>query len=339
MEAQGLSFGYEDSELLFHDLNLTIGSKDRIAVIGKNGKGKSTLLNLLAGEKEPKLGTLRSHPNLKLGYFGQTNIDRLNPKNTVEEEIGNANLELNRTSVRGLCGIMMFSGDTAEKRVSVLSGGERSRVLLGKILATPTNMLFLDEPTNHLDMQSIEALVDAIDLFEGAVVIVTHSEMILHEVATKLVVFQHGTAEIFNGTYDEFLEKVGWEEEAGDRKPKKPAPIQAAAPAPQPPVDKKESRKKRADVIAERSKVLTPLKKEMEELEAEICRLEESLKQANQEVQEASAKKDIDTFIRLSKGIKDSQKAIDEKFARLEMVTKKHDEKSRQYEEALQEVP
>ncbi|MBI5299670.1 MAG: ABC-F family ATP-binding cassette domain-containing protein [Deltaproteobacteria bacterium] len=218
MEVHNLSFHFDSQKPLIHNFNFTIHAGDRIAVIGKNGYGKSTLLNLMAGELNPLHGTIRSHPNLELGYFGQTNIDRLHKKQTVEQEIGSANGALNRTAVRTLCGIMMFSGDNAEKKVGVLSGGERSRVLLGKILAAPANLLFLDEPTNHLDMQSIESLVEAIENFEGAVVIVTHSEMILRAVATRLVLFQHGNAEVFNGGYDDFLEKVGWEEEGKQHK-------------------------------------------------------------------------------------------------------------------------
>ncbi len=217
MEVKDLSFSYDPEKPLITDFHLRIQSKDRIAVIGKNGKGKSTLLNLMAGELAAQTGTITSHANLKLGYFGQTNINRLDSHLTVEEEIGKANPDLNRTAARTLCGIMMFSGDNAEKKISVLSGGEKSRVLLGKILAAPTNLLFLDEPTNHLDMQSIEALIESIQDFEGAVVIVTHSEMILREVATRLVLFQHNGVECFNGGYDEFLEKVGWEEEGNSK--------------------------------------------------------------------------------------------------------------------------
>ena len=213
-EIHNLTFGYDPKHPLIQNFNLNIQAHDRIGVIGKNGKGKSTLLKLMAGELALQNGTIKSHPNMRLGYFGQTNIDRLDPKLTVEDEIAHANLSLNRTQVRTLCGIMMFSGDNAEKNVSVLSGGEKSRVLLGKILAAPANLLLLDEPTNHLDMQSIETLVESMQNFSGAVVIVTHSEMILRNLATKLVVFQHGRAEFFNGTYDDFLEKLGWEEEA-----------------------------------------------------------------------------------------------------------------------------
>ncbi len=337
MEIQGLSFHFDAQNPLIHNFNLTIHSKDRIAVIGKNGKGKSTLLNLMADELVPLRGKIQSHTNQKLGYFGQTNINRLDPNLTVEEEISNANTELNRTAVRTLCGIMMFSGDHAEKKVSVLSGGERSRVLLGMILAAPANLLFLDEPTNHLDMQSIETLIESIQSFEGAVVIVTHSEMILREVATRLVVFQHGNIETFNGSYDEFLEKVGWEEEG------KPADsVQKAMPIlvpeaeePRKNENKKEARKKRSQIIAEKSRILTPLKEEMTSLEDEIRTLEAELASANEKLIEASKIKAIDQFITLSKSIKDLQKLIDRKFERLEIVTKNYDEKNQSYEVQL----
>lgn len=211
MEVNHLSFSYDPAVPLIPALNFNIQAGDRIAVIGKNGKGKSTLLNLLSEELTPLTGTIKNHPNMQLGYFGQTNISRLSPKRTVEEEVGLANPKLGRTTVRGICGAVMFSGDQAEKKVQNLSGGEKSRVLLGKILAMPANLLFLDEPTNHLDMQSIDSLIESIQNFSGAVVIVTHSEAILRKVATKLIIFHHGVAELFLGTYDEFLEKIGWE--------------------------------------------------------------------------------------------------------------------------------
>ncbi len=213
MEAQNISFSYDASVPLIPNFNLMIQARDRIAVIGKNGKGKSTLLNLLAGELTSLTGSIKSHPLMKLGYFGQTNIARLKPKLTVEDEINSGNPGLGRTAVRSICGLMMFSQDAAEKKIVNLSGGEKSRVLLGKILAAPANLLFLDEPTNHLDMQSIEALIESLQNFPGAALIVTHSEEILRRVATKLIVFHQGKVELFFGNYDEFLEKIGWEDE------------------------------------------------------------------------------------------------------------------------------
>ena len=114
----------------------------------------------------------------------------------------------------------MFSGDSADKKVSLLSGGEKSRVMLGQILARNVNLLFLDEPTNHLDMDSIEALTKAIRNFDGAVVIVTHSEELLRRVCDRLIIFAKDGAQYFDGGYDLFLEKIGWEEEEQEQKVK-----------------------------------------------------------------------------------------------------------------------
>jgi ATP-binding cassette subfamily F protein 3 len=339
MDARGLHFHYQEGKPLITDLNLIVQNRDRIAIIGKNGRGKSTLLNLLAEELPLVSGEIQTHPSLRLGYFGQTNIDRLSQNLTVEEEILGANNELGRTAARTLCGIMMFSGDSAEKKVSVLSGGEKSRVMLGKILAQPANLLFLDEPTNHLDMPSIEALVEAIRDFEGAVVIVTHNEMILRELATKLVVFQKDGADIFLGNYDEFLEKIGWEEEAGDRPSRKSPPQSAVVNEREVRAEsKKEKRRGRAEIVAERSKALSPIKKEMETLEAAISQLEAEMAKINQELADSSQKKDVNRFITLSKNAKEAQKGIDENFEKLEKASKKHDEKNQKFEELLEEI-
>lgn len=210
LEAEHLSFAYDPTapKPLIEKFSLNIEKGERIAIIGKNGRGKSTILRLLSGELAPLSGRLNLSENLSIGYFGQTNIDRLHPKNTIEEEIAAVNPKLNRTQIKGICGLMMFSGDKSTKTNSVLSGGEKSRVLLGKILALPCNLLLLDEPTHHLDMESIEALIDALDDFEGAVIMVTHSELILKKMQLdKIVVCQDGKQKMHLGTYEEFLEK------------------------------------------------------------------------------------------------------------------------------------
>jgi len=225
LEARNISFGYTPDHLLFRHINLTINARDRFGVIGNNGKGKSTLLNVLSGGLKPVTGELKAHPDTKLGYFGQTNIQRLNPKLTIEQEIEHTNPALTRTQVRNICGTMMFGGDLALKKVSVLSGGEKSRTLLGKILAHPSNVLLLDEPNNHLDMESIDALIESLQHFRGALMIVTHNQRILRALATKLVVFHRGRVDVFNTGYDEFLEKIGWEDENdGNGAQKKPTP-------------------------------------------------------------------------------------------------------------------
>lgn len=216
LEVNNVSFSYlpDAPQPLIKNLSLAIEKGERIAIIGKNGRGKSTILRILAGELQPVTGTRNSSDNLAIGYFGQTNIDRLHPKNTIEEEVASANSKLNFTQVKAICGLVMFSGDKAKKTNNVLSGGEKSRVLLGKIIASPCNLLLLDEPTHHLDMESIEALIDAIEDFQGAVIIVTHSELILKRMALdKIVVCHEGKQELFLGTYEEFLERDGWKGE------------------------------------------------------------------------------------------------------------------------------
>jgi ATP-binding cassette, subfamily F, member 3 len=218
LQINNLSFRYNaDAPLLIDNLSLEVFKGDRIAIIGPNGRGKTTLLNLIANELESSAGSIDINPNVKMAYFGQTNVQRLDVDLTVEEEILvtlNQAKNNNRGYARSLAGLMMFEGDNALKRIKVLSGGERSRVLLAKILATPSNLLLLDEPTNHLDMESVESLVEACEQFSGTVLLVSHDEDLLRALATRLVVFDGDRTFVFDGTYDEFLERVGWVEEA-----------------------------------------------------------------------------------------------------------------------------
>lgn len=225
MRVKNITFGYTADRTLIKNLSIDISKEDRICVIGKNGKGKSTLLRLLAEELKPKSGEVLPHSKCQIGYFGQTNIERLHPELTIEKEFAKLRPDLTYTNIRRTCGVMMFPGDLALKRISVLSGGEKSRVSLGKILLSPTNMLLLDEPTNHLDVESCDSMIAALDEFSGAVIIVTHSEMFLHHLANKLIVFNEDRVFVFDGTYQDFLDRVGWEEDA--KTPKKTKKKQA----------------------------------------------------------------------------------------------------------------
>jgi ATP-binding cassette subfamily F protein 3 len=282
-EIKHLSFSYDGKKenALFHNLSFSIGREDRIGIIGKNGKGKSTLLNVIGRVLDPITGNVSFHPSSKVGHFGQTNINRLTMENTIAEEIQAENSELTISGVRNICGTMMFEGDLAKKKIKVLSGGERARVLLGKILARPANLLLLDEPTNHLDMESIESLTEEIGNFPGAVVIVTHSELMLRNLATKLIIFHNGNAEFFNGNYDDFLEKIGWEsEETKTTKSSKKK------------LTEKEIKERRAEIAIERAKLLRPLKEEIEKTETEITVNENLLNRINAELEKAAIVQD-----------------------------------------------
>jgi ATP-binding cassette subfamily F protein 3 len=328
IEVKDLFFGFEAGAPLIDRLSFCACKNDRIAIIGKNGKGKTTLLNILSGELAPLSGEVRSHNDLKLAYFGQTNINRLNQQNTVEQEIMDAHPDHNRGTSRKICGVMMFPKDHALKKISVLSGGEKSRVLLGKLLVSPANMLMLDEPTNHLDMESTDSLLEAIDDFSGAVFIVTHSEMILHAIATRLIVFDNGKATLFEGTYQDFLDRVGWNNEIPQLK-RDPGGNRGKT------ADRKILRRRRAELVNEKSKTLGPLQKRIIEIEREILSLETIVMQGNKDIMGASVKGDSGAITSLSKTLHDSQKRIESLFSELERLHPELENRTKDFEEKL----
>lgn len=243
-EIRDVSFAYTDIPLI-ENFSLLLEQGDRIAVIGKNGNGKSTLLRLIAKDLKPVSGSVNYAEQVVIGYFGQTNIERLHKDRTIEEEVKLGNPNLPYSDVKAICGQMLFSGDLSTKKISVLSGGEKSRVLLGKIIADPCNLLLLDEPTHHLDIESVEALIDALNDFSETFIIVTHSELILKRLELdKLIVCHENRQEIFLGNYTEFLEKQGWEEE----KPK--SKIQKSKEQPKKPTSDKEARELEKKILA-----------------------------------------------------------------------------------------
>jgi len=326
--AEELGFGYNPDEPLFQNITFAMEKGKRLAIIGKNGKGKSTLLNYIAGELPLQQGKLDFHPSTTFAHFGQTNIERLNVKATVVDEIASVHKDMGIPMARNIAGRMMFSGDLGDKKVAVLSGGERSRVMLGKIIATPANLLFLDEPTNHLDMQSIDALADAIDIFEGSLIMVTHSEMLLHRLADALIIFHKGGAEYFDGSYAEFLEKIGWEEEEGSVKVKKTKPK----------INHKERKKLRKAVTTERNMERKLYTKEIKFCEEQIEVLEADMAVKNEALTLASNSGDNDLIMEFSKEVGLVQQKIDDLFERLEIATEIDDEIVARFELKLEEI-
>lgn len=323
LEIRDLAFGWEKEKPLFRDLNFAIQRHDKVAVIGKNGKGKSTLLNVIAGELESDTGTIRNHPSLLLGHFGQTNITRLHPSNSVEDEILSANPSMGQQRVRSICGTMMFSGDLAKKKVTVLSGGERARVLLGKLLARPTNLLLLDEPSNHLDQQSVEALLGELKVYPGAVIVVTHSESFVRGLADKLIVFKDDTAEWVLGGYDDFLARGGWGDEEGEKNTPKKS-------------EYKEAKAQRTEIILERSRKLAPLKKTIEQIENQIHKAEVRIKEIEDELVEIAAGNKTGSLPMLNQELGKLRKKMDADFDKLTEISLEHDEQAAQYEKLLE---
>ena len=328
IRAEDLGFGYSE-EKLFSGLNFALEHGKTLAIIGKNGKGKSTLLNYIAQELPQQEGNLHFHPSTVIGHFGQTNIERLNTKHTIAQEIVSDVKNMSISQVRSICGTMMFPGESADKLIDVLSGGERSRVMLGKIIATPSNLLLLDEPTNHLDMQSIDALCDAIESFEGSTIMVTHSEMLLRRLADALIIFHEGTATYFDGNYDDFLEKIGWEEEGVQKSaPKKKSST----------LSYKEQKKERNRLTQARNKEAAPFKKEVELCEEQITKLEALLEEENARLTQASNDADNALMIEASQKVAKINDEIDTYFERLESATNAWDEIKQRYKEQLENL-
>jgi ATP-binding cassette subfamily F protein 3 len=331
MRVKNLSFSYDCRISLLRNLNISIGAHDRVCVVGKNGKGKTTFLKLLAGGLTPQGGEIVCNPSVKKGLFEQTNVRSLVDTRTIEEEILYTNPDVDRQMARNICGAMMFEGDAALKKIGVISGGEKSRVMLGKLLVTPVNLLLLDEPTNHLDMESSDALLAAIDSFEGAVVMVTHNEMFLHALAERLVVFRDDDAYVFEGSYQQFLDKDGWDEPLLDAGRAKSDYNTIFKEKPCEKISKKEIRRRRSEIIAQQAKILKPLEQRIARTENQIEFYEKRLHEFSDAMQEASQEQNAIRIEELSRSIHNAQSAIDRLFGELEKLTDTLDEKRAGY--------
>lgn len=316
LTASDISFGYKADAPLIKDFELTISTGDRVCVVGKNGMGKTTLLKLLAGVLTPTAGGITYHPAVEKGFYEQTNVQSLVESRTIEEEMLNAHEDVDRQLARNICGAMMFTGDAALKKIGVLSGGEKARVMLGKLLAKPYNLLLLDEPTNHLDMEACDALLAAIDSFDGTVVMVTHNELFLHALASRLVVFRRGGIDLFEGSYQRFLDTDGWEDGAGGDGGE--ASTDADSEGQSARLTKKEARRLRSEIVTQRSKVLKPIETGITAAEGDIEAQEVRLEALNTEMLAASEGQNGERIADLSREIHACQTRIEERFEELE---------------------
>lgn len=336
MDIRNASFAYDPQKPLIRNFNFSAKAGDRICVIGKNGKGKTTLLKLMSGVLKSQNGEITFHPAIKQGYFEQGNVTNLDGSRTIEEEILFSHPDIDRQQARNICGAMMFEGKSALKKIGVLSGGEKSRVILAKLLVTPLNLLLLDEPTNHLDMESCDAMLAALDSFEGTVIMVTHNEMFLHALAERLIVFQNHRVEVFEGSYQRFLEKDGWldETEASEANLKKADPNKESNLK----LTKKEKRRIRSKFVAERSRALNPLEQRILRIEKRIEKHENELRKLNADLLTASQDGDGEKIGVLSRSTHNCRSAIDNLFDELEHYTIALEEQKAIFEKKLEEL-
>ena len=332
LNARNVNFSYNVEQPLIRDFKITVEAGERICVVGPNGKGKSTLLRLLAGELLPDTGQFKYHPTVRKGYFEQGSVQTLVENRSVLAEIIFSNPDGDRQQARNVCGAMMFSGDDALKKISVLSGGEKSRVMLGKLLVSPTNLLLLDEPTNHLDMESCDALLAAIDNFEGTVIMVTHNEMFLYALAQRLIVFQNDGIDIFGGSYQRFLEKGGWHDESKVNHAQQQPDIKMDVSVK---LSKKELRRQRSEIISQRSRIVKPIQQRAEAVENEIVKNELELDRLNQSMQQAAQEQDGTKIAEISQAIHLGQQTIDRLFEQLEELTRDLETRNAEFDSLL----
>ena len=197
-----------DENVIFEGLDLRIEKGDRMAIVGVNGAGKSTLARIMAGEETYQEGQIDQGINTVIGYFAQQQAEELDPANNVLQEVEAVVDDQSDANPRGALGALLFSGDDAFKNTKVLSGGERNRVALAKLLMRPCNCLVMDEPTNHLDIRSKEVLQQAIYLFEGTVIIVSHDRFFLDGIVDKVLEVSRDGTRMLNCNVTEYVEKL-----------------------------------------------------------------------------------------------------------------------------------
>jgi ATP-binding cassette subfamily F protein 3 len=201
-------------KVVYESVDCSIERGQRVALVGENGAGKSTLLKLLAGVLEPDKGTRSVGHGVTLHYFAQHQAETLNPEHTVLDSLSEVSSQAETNFLRGIAGAFLFTGDDQKKLVKALSGGERNRVALARMLVEPANTLLLDEPTNHLDPASVDMLTDALSEFPGTIIFISHDPTFLTRVCTRVIEIEEGKARSFSGDYEYYLWKKAQEVES-----------------------------------------------------------------------------------------------------------------------------
>jgi ATP-binding cassette subfamily F protein 3 len=310
VEVKHLYKSYGDT-VVYQGIDLSFYRGDKVALVGPNGAGKSTLLKILAGVLEFEKGEVILGKDATRAYFAQHQFDLLRPENTVFEELLSIATDESQTDLRTLLGTFLFSGDEIEKRVSVLSGGEKSRLVLAKMLLKPANFLLFDEPTSHLDISSRNVLEMALKQFQGTICLVTHDRHLINRIANKVIEIDRGIPNVFLGNYDDYLYKKqqiqsegGQESEVQKRQepPRKKSSYKV-----------KEERRKRAQEMDKFKRQLSSLEKRFQEVEKSLHEATQKLDHLNQRLSDPNLylnQQETYETVRTHKQVKDQVKEL-----------------------------
>jgi ATP-binding cassette, subfamily F, member 3 len=323
---ENLGKSYGDRQVLA-GVNLKVQRGERIGIIGKNGAGKTTLLRMIANEIEATEGKIVIGSNVSIGYYAQHHAEALHRDSTIFQEIAAIDGTASVTRVRTVLGSFLFSDDDVEKKIAVLSGGERARVALARLLIKPGNLLLMDEPTNHLDLASAEALAASLESYDGTLIFVSHNRAFVRRLATRIWNVADGTVETYPGTLDEYMDSCRLRQLAADdgtagaAPAAKKAPAPAAAPKPAQAAAKPatsgngagtaqaDAKKREAEKRSKNRQ--QKLEREVADLETKIGALETAQKQRSELLADPAVYADKERSTKLLAEFKDAQRDLD----------------------------
>jgi ATP-binding cassette subfamily F protein 3 len=303
-------------KMVFDGLSFELQRGEKLGVFGVNGAGKSTLVKILAGIHQPDRGTIRFGHNVIPAYFGQHQAQELPLDYTVLGVLLSVNSGMTNTQLRSLLGAFLFRGDDVDKKVRVLSGGEKSRLALARMIACPANLLIMDEPTNHLDMRSQEVLQEAMAQYDGSIIVVSHNRYFVDSFINKILEIKNGRGTIFDGNTAYYLEKLR-AQKAQQNGPAKalsaPSAAKSAVAAPTAESKKvygKEARQLQAKLRKEQNQQFGPLKKAAEREEKLVEELEVRKSELEKRLADPELYQDREAFAATSKEYHDIERRL-----------------------------
>jgi ATP-binding cassette subfamily F protein 3 len=333
MMVEGVSKHYNGSRV-FSNVELLLNRGDKVAVVGVNGAGKSTLVKILAGQIEHDSGAVRLGANVKLSYFGQHQAQELSPQLTALETMALSGEEMTVTRTRSLLGAFLFRGEDVDKKVSVLSGGEKSRLALAKMIATPANCMLLDEPTNHLDMSSQDVLREAMAQYDGTIVVVSHNRYFLESFVNKVLEVKDGHITLYEGNIADYQAKQDQLRELEkelETKGKQADSVKKER-SPEGQESRKDRKRQEAERRQERSQRAGSWLKQVAEAEKKVESLESRKEELETLMAEPTLYSDENSWAKTSKEYEDCKRRLDRWYEKWETAQEKIDEIDAQLE-------
>ncbi len=327
------------SKPVYRHLHLELERGDKAALVGPNGAGKTTLLRIMAGVLSFEKGKRVLGHNVTMAYFAQYYIEELDPASTIIDELRRVAPDEPEQSLRGLLGAFLFSGDDVLKKVEVLSGGEKTRLAIARMLVRPAGFLLLDEPTNHLDIPSREILTDALDAYRGTICFITHDRTLIREVANKIIEIREGKLRVFPGSYDDYLYRTEVAARPSVALPETLRAVREYAPPPGPARDRQRHRRiAEGNLRNEHNRKITPIRKCISEIEKEVSRQTTRLKEVEALLADPEHYKEGAKVADTSQEYKALQESIMSLTSEWDKLTAEADTLTRKFEKAMEEM-